>query len=427
MLARPCTLAVALTIAVGCQRSEPSTEERPPGPIEATSDRTGPTPTSDDGALGAHASAQCNDAMDRFAELDRHRVGTTRPDFTKVSAAWNSTSPSGQSLREWMAEADLRLGRRPQRSEGIDVAAVQQALEQIESTEETDTAQRALLDVSVRVRLVAFLEMRRLLQEVSEAENTPAATASRDPGRLLEQWDTAYCLWSRSLASVAAAVDQLPARGGEDWHATIHQAFIDGRAGIDGVTHDPKQTLVARQVIEKGSYAVVHRWILARAEANANGDAFGAWEAGFFLNLLEDRLSDRNGPGLYRMREMLFGDPKAVDVAELEREMAIGFVKRARKYCDEAVTGGELGNAEAIKGAWEGRIYTRVILPSMTEALVDDGFDPDAYLADWEDYLTAVTAADSTAAAEVAARLVKWNCAYQDRLGITECTAQANE
>ena len=124
---------------------------------------------------------------------------------------------------------------------------------------------------------------------------------------------------------------------------------------------------------------------------------------------------------------MLNGDPAGIDPSAIERELAVAFSKRARKYCDKAVAKAELGTPGAIAETWEGVLYSRVILPSMREALAAEGFDADAYAADWQGYLEAVEGNDADTAAAISARLVEWNCAYQDRLGIAECTSSANE
>jgi hypothetical protein len=227
-------------------------------------------------------------------------------------------------------------------------------------------------------------------------------------------------MWEGALRPLAKRADALQKRGGEDWEPTIAEAFAAGRAALD----DPTAPKANRQIIEKGGYAVAYRLILARAEEPTPP---APSEAAALLDMLEDRIADRNGPGLKRMRRMLNGDPAAIDPALIERELAVAFSKRARKYCDKAVVKAELGTPGAIAETWEGIVYTKVILPSMREALSAEGFDADAYTADWQSYLEAVEGNDADTAAAISARLVEWNCAYQDRLGIAECTASANE
>lgn len=394
------------------------------GPSEIVDPSTLPAPQLGD--LGDAASPQCRAVMKRLGELEAIRAATPVPDAEiaqRVRAIWEEADGGGFSLRAWMVETDAALGRTPERTDGTDVAMVGQALEHMAVADEESTRARTLVDMSTRVRLVAFLEARRLLTAASDAEPKPKPGEARQPATLTRQWDEAWCLWSGAIRPLAATVDASP-RGGEGWEQTIATAFEEGRAGIHGLVHDPLVTRPNRQIIEKGSYALIARLILERADAR---DVTGPIEAAMLLNLIEDRIADRNGPGLQRIRVMVFGDPANIDTAQIERELAVAFVKRARKYCDEAVIAGNLGTPDAIKGAWEGFIYTRVFLPSMRERMGDAGFDADAYLSDWEDYLVAVREGDSEGAAAISARLVEWNCAYQDRLGISECSSTSNE
>ncbi len=359
-----------------------------------------------------------------------------------AEAAWTGTGAASPGLRDWVAAVDLRLGRTPPGDPelGRDTIAAELALAQLRAADGPEDRYIALTLFLTHVRTAAFLEARRLLAAASDHEPPEPGTdpdASPEPGTppldlqkldLPKQWDEAWCLWSSALQPIALAVDASPARGGEDWAPSIVAGFHRGRLGFpdSGDSHDASVTKPARQVIEKGSYAFIQRRILDRAGAPVD-DPSGPAEALALLNLIEDRIIDRNGPGLARIRAMLAGPQTDIDVASIERELAVAFVKRARKYCDEAVTGGGLGSPEAIKGAWEGEIYSRVFLPGMAEALEPDGFDPDAYLADWEDYRAAVSSSDMASATDISTRLVQWNCAYQDRLGIAACTSTGNE
>ncbi|HVH98179.1 MAG TPA: hypothetical protein VM869_05705 [Enhygromyxa sp.] len=312
------------------------------------------------------------------------------------------------SLRPWVEAADAALGR-------ADAALIEESLTRL--AEQTDAASRAreLVLIVTQVRTVALLEARRLLTAAADAD--PSKTPQLERAR---QWDDAFCMWDGALRPLARRADGLPGRGGEDWESTIAEAFAAGRAKLDDAIA-PKAN---RQIIEKGSYAVAYRLILANAE---DPKPPGPSEAVGLLDMLDDRIADRNGPGLKRMRQMFNGDPTGIDAAVIERELAVAFSKRARKYCDKAVEKAELGTPGAIAETWEGVVYTKVILPSMREALSAEGFDADAYSADWQSYLEAVESNDADTAAAISARLVEWNCAYQDRLGIAECTSSANE
>lgn len=132
---------------------------------------------------------------------------------------------------------------------------------------------------------------------------------------------------------------------------------------------------------------------------------------------------DRNTPGIDVIVGMLTGDPAAIDASAIERELGIAFSKRARKYCDEAIELGLTGTAEGVKGAYEGRVYTRVVLPGM----VASGTDAQAELERWDAYITAIESDDGVAAVELSTALVESNCSYQAVLGIAECTATADE
>lgn len=346
--------------------------------------------------LGAHASEQCRDAMAALAKL---AVASEPAD---ARAAW--TGP----LQAWVEAAGKALGR-------DDAALIEESLTRL--AEQSDPALRAreLVLIVTQVRTVALLEVRRLLTAASDAD--PQKTP---PLERASQWDDAWCMWDGALRPLARRADGQAKRGGEDWEATIAEAFAAGRAALDNAIA-PKAN---RQIIEKGSYAVAYRLILAAAEEPKPP---APSEAVALLDMLDDRIADRNGPGLKRMRQMFNGDPSGIDAALVERELAVAFTKRARKYCDKAIAKAELGTPGAIAETWEGIVYTKVILPSMREALSAEGFDADAYTADWQSYLEAVEGNDAEMAAAISARLVEWNCAYQDRLGIAECTASANE
>lgn len=361
------SLATSSLVACKPEQPPPAQHERPVAELE----------------LGAHASRRCTEAMAALAQLE---ADTFR-------------EPSTEPLRQWLHATDSSLGR-------DDGALFDERVVGLESERE-----RVVLLTGLRTP--ALLEARRLLAAASDAD--PQRTPQLERA---SQWDEAWCLWDGALRPLARRADGLPERGGEDWEATIVEAFTAGRAALD----DPRVTKVSRQIIEKANYAVAYRLILAGAERPPTTEAAG------LLDMLEDRLADRNGPGLARMRRMLNGSPAAVDPIQIERELARGFSKRARKYCDKAVVHAELGSPDAVAEAWEGLLYTKVMLPSMTEALSPEGFDADAYMADWHGYIELIEAgADGSAAAAIAARLVEWNCAYQDRLGIAACSSTSNE
>jgi len=324
-----------------------------------------------------------------------------------------------QSVRDneatltWLTAADERLGRmsstRPE-----DVALVEEWLAQLETGSAEAAAQAT--GIATQLRAIAFLDMRRTLGEIAD-DRLRGAEARK-------AWTHAACLWRQALEPLAKRADALEGRGESwtgNWTQTIQAAFNDG---AEAIGEDATAVKVAKQQIEKSLYAVMFRLIIDDAGERSPA---AASEAYGLIDALEDRLADRNSPGLTRMRRQLSGPPEAIDPALIERELAVAFAKRARKYTDKAVTKGELGQGDAIAETWEGIVYTRVILGLMRDALGPEGFDADAYLADWDRYLEAVRSADGEVAAEVSPRLVEWNCAYQTQLGIAECTASTDE
>ncbi len=275
------------------------------------------------------------------------------------------------------------------------------------------------------MRLVASLDIRARLAAASEVVPDPA----RDPSLLQADWDHAYCTWQGVLQPFASEADAL---GDEDWELRITTGFEDGHAGLRGPEQawapDEFATKPAKQIVEKSLFATLHRVLLARAEAAAQSeDPALAREALGLFALLEDRVAGRNTPAVESITQMLEGEAGAIDAAQIERELAVAFVKRARKYCDEALQAGVLATPDGIKGAWEGIIYTRVVLPAMVEYLGPSGFDAQLHMADWEAYLDAVIADDASAAVELSVGLIEQNCALQDALGIASCTSSDDE
>jgi hypothetical protein len=335
-----------------------------------------------------------------------------------------SPTPGGSALQRWVREVDARLGR-VESGVLLDDAAIEDALELALVETDPEQVRLALVDVVATLRLVASLDVRAQLAEVSEVVPDP----DRDPALLYAEWDHAWCTWSGMLGPLAREADTL---GDEGWEPQIVAAFEDGHAGITGPEQpwapDEFATKPAKQIIEKGTFGVVHRVLLERSRSAATAaDPALAREALGLFTILEDRVRGRNTPAVELITTMLAGDPAAIDAAQIETELAIAFVKRARKYCDEAVQAGVLGTPDGIKGAWEGIIYTQVILPVMSDRLADQGFDGAAYLDDWHAYHDAIVADDADAAVELSEGLIMWNCALQQELGISACTASDDQ
>jgi hypothetical protein len=404
----PLVMGCLLVSLAACKQESPA-----PGAVAEKSPPSGrasePAPKQPEGKPPVPAEA-CALRMEMVDELDRLRASEAAIDISAAAKLLDAETLA------WLREADLALGRMTE-NKPDDVALLEQVLAGLPARDQTGVRSDLAL-IATQLRAVALLELRRLLGEVAEQRlRGPEATAA---------WDRSLCLWNASLRKLAMRAETVHA--GEGWEASIDEAFIEGGAAIEQAeTGDVSASTTVRaskQQIEKGLYAVAHRLILADARARTAADAS---EALGLVDALEDRIADRNGPGLARIRRQLAGDPAQIDAAAIERELAIAFAKRARKYCDKAVLGNELATPTAVAETWEGVIYTRIILPGMREALAEKGFDADAHLEDWEHYLGAIEAGDAALAGEISPRLIEWNCAYQAQLGIAECTSSTNE
>ncbi len=386
---------------------------------------------ADEPALGDTPLPSCEAAMFGLEQIQAE-LRLPEPDVDYVIELYRgeppdlsgeSPLPGGTALQRWVREVGARLGR-VDAGTLIDDAAIEQALD-LAASEQGEARKLALLDVLASLRMIALLDVRGRLAIVADALPDP----KRDPALFHAEWDQAWCVWDGTLRPLALAAD---ASYQEDWEPTIVGAFELGSAGIIGPDQpwaaDELATKPAKQIIEKGSFAVVQRNLLTLAEqARAEADPLAAREALGLFALIEDRVRGRNTPAIELITSMLAGDPAAIDPEAIEHEVAIAFTKRARKYCDEALLAGSLGSAEGIKGVEEGVVYTRVVLPRMTELLAGQGFDPDAHMQDWADYRDAVLADEGELASQISARLVEWNCAFQAELGIAECTDSVDE
>ena len=347
------------------------------------------------------------------------------PDFSG-----ESPTAGGSALQRWVREVGARLGRV---SDGVlwDDAEIESALADATLAADAgdgEALHRALVEVGSAIRRVASLDMRARIAGVADALPDPA----RDPALLHAEWDTAYCVWSGFLLPEAKRIDADPVAGDPVWETEITDAFEAGHDGIEGDEEawasDEWATKPAKQIIEKSSFAVAHRSLLDYARTAKQGsDTVAAHMALGDLWLLEDRLRERNTPGMEEIRTMLEGETATIDAEFIEVEMDIAFVKRARKYCDEALVDATSGTPGGLKGAWEGTIYTRVVLPQMQRALQSEGFDATSYMQTWADFRAAVESDDIPALQSASAELVDWNCRFQAALGIESCNADQDE
>jgi hypothetical protein len=380
----------------------------------------------DEPALGDTPLPSCEAAMFSLAQIDAELV-LPEPDLDYVIELYRgqppdlsgeSPQPGGTALQRWVREVDARLGRV---DAGVlqDDTAIEQALDAA-ALVQGEERKLALLDVLATLRTVALLDVRSRLAGVVDALPDP----QRDPSLHHAEWDAAWCVWDGTF-------HQLALTAGEDWEPMIVAAFESGSAGIIGPDQpwapDEFATKPAKQIIEKGSFGLAQRNLLALAGQARAGDVFAAREALGLFALLEDRIRDRNTPAIQLIETMLAGDPAAIDPDVIEQELAIAFVKRARKYCDEALLAESIGTPDGVKGVEEGTIYTRIVLPVMSELLAEQGFDAEGYMQDWTDYREAVLADDGVRASELSETLISWNCELQGALGIAECTDSADE
>jgi hypothetical protein len=245
-----------------------------------------------------------------------------------------------------------------------------------------------------------------------------------------EAWSAARCAWEvalRPLAQDAKIEETDPGLA-----AALDAAFLAGAEAFAGPADQiDRAVLPARQTIEKGWYRVAHRHLMRAArDARKLGDEAQARRALGLLEALRDRMQDKNTPGIAVVEATLRGDPNAVDPDVVEREIAVALVKRARKYCSEAVdpkANKKLGTPDTIAGAVEGFAYTELLVPHMQTLLADQKFDRAQHIEAWQSYIRAVTEADAPEAARLSEELVQANCSYQRALKIRECTATVDE
>lgn len=310
---------------------------------------------------------------------------------------------NGTALQKWVVAGDAANGRH-------DDAAIAAVL--------VDTSPAGLAYARTRIEGAIAQWMRdRLKHAAEDAEGRAAA------------WASARCAWDVALKPLAAEVAGTDPGLAED----IDAAFAAGTAEL--ASGDPtaidKALLPGHEVIEKTWFRIAHRRLMAAlSEARAKGDPVPLARARGLFEDLRDRLKDRNTPGIAVIDTALTAPPDKVDADKVEREIALALVKRARKYCDEALTPaakGPLGSAAALATVAEGLAYTRVVLPDMSEKLKAEGFDEAAHVQAWQAYGEAVADADAEDARRHSAELVQWNCAYQRALAIRECTSSADE
>lgn len=264
-------------------------------------------------------------------------------------------------------------------------------------------------------------------------QNLKTAAEHKDPAIRASAWNEAHCAWSRHLRHLGLAL--VNRRGAVRSDDTLDDSSVievidlgltTGAAAVTAAPIDERVLLPARQTIEKTWYRLVHRELTHHATlARQTSDPLAARRALGLFEMLRDRMADKNSPGTAVVTAMLTGPAAAIDPAVILREVDIALVKRARKYCSEAVDPKFVGTPAGLASVAEGAAYTRVLTPGLRKL---PEFDATAHTAAWHAFSEAVGASESPdELGRLSDELVHWNCAYQQALGIRECTATADE
>lgn len=267
-------------------------------------------------------------------------------------------------------------------------------------------------------------------------QNLKVAAEDKDRGKRGEAWAAARCVWAQDLRHLGLALQTRSlelssetARDDTGAVEVIDAAFTVGNVAVTADPVDERNLLPARQVVEKTWYRVVHRELADAATRARDGkDPIAARRALGLFDMLRDRLADKNSPGVAIVTAALTGDPAAIDPAAILREIDVALAKRTRKYCSDALDAKLLGTPLGTASAQEGATYARVLLPGMRARLADQKFDAEAHMANWSAFVEAVdVGVDADEIKRLSDDLVHWNCAYQQALGVRECTATADE
>lgn len=365
---------------------------------DAATGDTGTTPTTgepeeedlNDQDLGANASAACLAAAPKVAEL------AAAADAAAATAAYEG------ALRTYVQAVDAANDS----THDADITAWL-----------ADGSPTALAAVTARVHVAFARQYRDSLADVEEGAQDKYAA-----------WDEANCVYEAAVRLLAEEAD------GATWHdvqetiaGDMSAALAAGHDGIQGVAPDTSiddwRVLPQKQIAEKSLFRAAHRVIV---ELAGKKDEVSARRALELFGIVEDRLKDRNTPGIKIVTDMLSGDPAAIDANTILWELDIAFVKRTRRYCSAAIDDMETETPAGYEGAVEGNTYAKLILPGMLKKVPET--NPMAYLGEFQGYAELVRdTTDEATLVGVSKRLVDQTCAYQTALGIAACTGETDE
>lgn len=343
--------------------------------------------------LGASASAECRAAAPQVAAL---AAAADAGDAAAAAAAYEG------ALKTYVQLLDTA-------GERSDDAAISGWL--------TDGGAPALVAAAARVHVAFAAHFRDNLAAVEEgAEDKYAA------------WDEASCLFDASIALLADEAD------GATWHdfsETIAQDIASAlRAGHDAISGEAPTTAIDdwrvppnKQIAEKSLFRAAQRVIV---ELAGKREAIAARRALELFGIIEDRLDGRNTPGIQQVKDILGGDPAAIDPNAVLKEIDLAFSKRTRRYASAAIEDGEVASPTGYKGAVEGYTYAKLLVPGMLQWVPEA--NAEAYLGEWQAYAGLVQSGmDEASLTAVSKRIADQTCAYQTALGIGECTGEADE
>lgn len=364
---------------------------------EPTAGETGEPADLNDRELGAGASELCRGAMTHAADL---AAAVAAGDAAAATAAY-----VGTDLQTLVVAIDG--------AEGTADAAIAAALAIGDATE--------LAGAEARVHVALIAHLRASMTSVEEGTDDHYAA-----------WDEAHCVWDGALRPLGVAADAVAWTDiDESIVADIDAGFVDGHNGIQGeppnASGDDWRLPPAKQRVEKSIYRAVQRVIVELASiAREKSDPVSARRALELFISIESRLQDRNTPGIQQVRDILGGDPAAIDPQVVLTELDIAFAKRTRTYATSAIDNNELGAPSGYKGAVEGATYARLVVPGMADKV--SGFDAKMYVGAWDRYADLVR--EGTALEELNAismYLAMTTCAYQTALGVAECSGDVDE